>query len=68
MFIQIEIPDELPEGRRSSFKKGIADALLEAATTKSELEHTPEGHESYREQGKKVGEALNTQIQGAYPK
>jgi hypothetical protein len=52
MFIQIEIPDMLPEGRRSSFKKGIVDGLIEAATIKSELQHTPEGHDPYREQGK----------------
>ena len=44
MIIQIEIPDTLPEGRRSSFKKGIAEGLIEAATTRTELEHTPEGH------------------------
>lgn len=68
MFIQIEIPDTLPEGRRSSFKKGIAEVLIEAATTKTELAHTPEGHEEYREQGKEVGRALEATIQKAYPK
>jgi len=68
MYIQIEIPDALPEGRRSSFKKGIADGLLEAATTRTELEHTPEGHELYREQGKEVGRALERIIQITYPK
>ena len=68
MLIQIEIPDTLPEGRRSSFKKGIAEALLEAATTKSESGYTPEGHELYREQGKAVGRALEEKIQSAYPK
>mgnify|MGYP003596407245 CR=1 FL=1 len=68
MFIQIEIPDTLPEGRRSSFKKGIVDGLIEAATTRSELEHTPEGHEKYRELGKEVGRALEEKIQSTYPK
>lgn len=68
MLIQIKIPDSLPEGRRSSFKKGIVDSLIEAATTKSKLEKTPEGHEIYREQGKKVGKELNEKIQNAYLK
>lgn len=68
MIIEIEIPETLPEGRRSSFKKGIADALIEAATTRSAFEYTPEGHEPYREQGKEVGRALAKQIQGVYPK
>lgn len=36
MIIDIEIPDTLPEGRRSSFKKGIADALIESATSRTE--------------------------------
>lgn len=68
MIIQIEIPDDLPEGRRSSFKKGIVEALRELATTRSELEHTPEGHELYREKGRGVGRALDEQIQNAYSK
>jgi len=68
MIIQIEIPDSLPEGRRSSFKKGIADGLLEAATTRTTLEHTPEGHDLYREKGKLVGKELEEIIQRAYPK
>jgi hypothetical protein len=68
MFIKIEVPDTLPEGRRSSFKKGIVDGLIEAATTRTELEHTPEGHEIYREQGKEVGRSLEEAIQSAYPK
>lgn len=68
MKIELEIPDTLPEGRRSSFKKGIADGLIEAATTRSELEHTPDGHELYREQGKEVGRALEIIIQNTYPK
>lgn len=68
MLIEIEIPDSLPEGRRSSFKKGIADALLEASTTNTSHQHTPEGHEEYRNQGKKVGRELNEKIQLSYPK
>lgn len=68
MIIQIEIPDNLPEGRRSSFKKGIADMLIEAATTKTGIEHTPEGHEQYRQQGQVVGRALNAKIQSLYSK
>jgi hypothetical protein len=43
MRIEIEIPDTLPEDRRSSFKKGIADALLEASTTVTSYEHPPKG-------------------------
>ncbi len=68
MFIQIKIPDTLSQGRRSSFKKGIADALIEAATTMSKLEHTPESHEKYRELGKEVGRALGEKIQSSYLK
>lgn len=43
MIINIEIPDDLPHGHGTTFKKGIADALLKSAKTK--LAHTPEGHE-----------------------
>ena len=68
MIIEIHIPDTLPEGRRSSFKKGIVDALIESATTKSSLEHTPEGHEAHRDLGKTVGKELATKIQGLYLK
>ena len=68
MIIEIEIPDTLPEGRRSSFKKGIADALIELATSRTDMEHTPGGHDIYREQGKAVGRALAEKIQGYYPK
>ena len=68
MIIEIEIPDTLPEGRRSSFKKGIAEALIESATTRSDMEHTPEGHDIYRDQGKTVGKALADKIQGCYTK
>lgn len=68
MIIELEIPDTLPEGRRSSFKKGIAEILIESATTRTEIDHTPDGHESYRDEGKKVGRELNKKIQGAYPK
>lgn len=68
MFIQLEIPDTLPEGRRSSFRKGIADGMIEAATTRSDMEHTPEGHEPYRDRGKEVGKILEQLIQSAYPK
>lgn len=59
MIIELEIPDTLPEGRRSFFKKGIADILIESATTRSEIEHTPDGHDLYRNQGKEVGRLLN---------
>jgi hypothetical protein len=67
MKIELEIPDTLPEGRRSSFKKGIAEILIEAATTRSELDHTPESHELYREQGREVGRTLEMIIQNTYP-
>ncbi len=68
MIIEIEIPDHLPEGRRSSFKKGIADGLIQAATTMTAFEYTPEGHKPYRDQGKEVGAALAGKIQITYPK
>ena len=68
MQITIEIPDELPEGRRSSLKKGIADGLIESATTHTEFEHTPVGHELAREEGKKIGLSLAEKIQKAYLK
>lgn len=68
MRIEIEIPDTLPEGHRSSFKKGIADALIEAATTKTKYEYTPEKHELYRNKGKEVGQELNKIIQQYYLK
>lgn len=60
MIIQIEIPDELPEGHGASFKKGIAEILLKHATTP--IEHTPNGHNHSRELGKKVGEKLSKSI------
>jgi hypothetical protein len=47
MIIEIEIPDSLPEGHGSSFKKGVAEVLLANATTP--LDHTPNGHERSRE-------------------
>lgn len=67
MIIEIEIPDTLPEGRRSSLKKGIADALIKSATSITEMEHTPKGHDLYREQGRDVGRALVEKIQCSYP-
>jgi hypothetical protein len=68
MFIQIEIPDSLPEGRRSSFKKGIAEILIESATTLTELDYTPERHEAAREKGREVGRNLVALLQASYPK
>lgn len=75
MIIQLDIPDSLPEGRRSSFKKGIIDALttslsdftqrLHSATS---LEHTPKKHEAYRAQGETVGRQLVTLISNSYPR
>ena len=53
MKIELEIPDELPHGHGASFKKGISDALLESA--KTELAHTPEGHEESKRKGISVG-------------
>lgn len=53
MKFYLEIPDELPHGHGASFKKGISDALLESA--KSELAHTPEGHEDSRRKGLAAG-------------
>jgi hypothetical protein len=68
MMISIEVPDSLPEGRRSSFKKGIADSLIESATSVTELGYTPEGHEVARRQGKEVGQKLVEEISKLYPK
>ena len=56
MKIELEIPDELSHGRGASFKKGIADAILESA--KTELAYTPEGHEDSRKQGLAVGKEI----------
>ncbi len=67
MIIQLEIPDTLPEGRRASFKKGIADILIESATTMTPMDHTPEGHVPYREQGKEVGRVLVAEIAKLVP-
>lgn len=53
MKIEIEIPDELPHGHGASFKKGVADAILESA--KTELAHTPEGHDESRRKGLILG-------------
>lgn len=60
MIIEIEIPDSLPEGHGSSFKKGVAEVLLANATTP--LDHTPNGHERSREIGKRIGEVLAREI------
>ncbi len=60
MIIEIEIPDVLPEGHGSSFKKGIAEVLLKNATTP--IEHTPNGHERSRELGKEAGVKLSKSI------
>lgn len=62
MKIELEIPDELSHGRGASFKKGIADALLESA--KTELAHTPEGHEDSRKMGLEVGKVIVKFISG----
>ncbi|MGZ0018712.1 hypothetical protein [Nitrosomonas sp. wSCUT-2] len=56
MKIKLTIPDELPHGHGASFKKGIADALLESA--RSEWLHTPEGHNESREKGQVVGKEI----------
>jgi hypothetical protein len=56
MKIELNVPNELPHGHGASFKKGIADAILESART--ELIHTPEGHEESRKKGMAVGEEI----------
>ncbi len=56
MIIQIEIPDTLPEGHGASFKKGIAESLLESAITP--IGHTPNGHELSKKRGAEVGRIL----------
>ena len=60
MIIQLEIPDTLPEGHGASFKKGLAEVLLELATTP--MNHTPSGHELSRKKGKEVGGILAREI------
>ena len=60
MFIELEIPDTLPHGHAVSFKKGIAEALLESARTPAD--YTPEGHDLNRELGKEVGKSLANKI------
>ena len=60
MIIKIEIPDTLPEGHGASFKKGIAESLLEFATTS--LDHIPNGHELSRKRGAEVGRYLAQEI------
>ncbi|MFT3962226.1 hypothetical protein [Propionivibrio sp.] len=60
MMIQIEIPDILPQGHGTSFKKGIADSLLELARTP--INHTSNGHEESRQRGKEVGKCLAQEI------
>lgn len=56
MKVELTIPDELPHGHGASFKKGIAEALLESA--RSELFHTPEGHNESRKKGLVAGEEI----------
>jgi len=60
MIIKIEIPDTLPEGHGASFKKGIAESLLEFSTTA--IDHTPNGHELSRQRGAEVGKGLAREI------
>ena len=60
MIIQIEIPETLPESHGASFKKVIAESLLEFATTP--LDHTPNGHELSRKRGAEVGRHLAQEI------
>ena len=60
MNIQIEIPDSLPEGHGASFKKGIAESLLEFSTTP--IDYTPNGHELSRKRGGEVGKYLAHEI------
>lgn len=62
MKVELEMPRELPHGHGASFKKGIADALLESA--KTELAHTPEGHDDSRKKGLAVGEEIVKFISG----
>jgi hypothetical protein len=56
MKIELKMPDELPHGHGASFKKGIAEAILESS--KTELNHTPEGHDDSRKKGFAVGEEI----------
>lgn len=60
MKIEIEFPDLLPEGHGASFKKGIAEVLI--ANAKTDLSHTPNGHESSRRLGERLGEKLVAEI------
>ena len=60
--IELQIPERLPHGRRSSYRKGVIEVLIEKATKGSKLEHTPEGHEDAREAGRRLGKILEQEI------
>jgi hypothetical protein len=60
MIVKIEFPDSLPEGHGSSFKKGVAEILLENAGTS--IGHTPNGHEKSRTLGRQIGNRLVEEI------
>ncbi len=56
--IQLEIP-EIPHGHGLSFKRGVADGLLESHSHKSDPHQT---HSASYERGFAVGAALKDQI------
>ena len=70
MKIEINFPNQLANGRRSSLKKGIIDALqqsIDLAPNATPLAHTPDRHEDAREQGKEIGEQIAEKIKYIYP-
>lgn len=60
MIIKIELPENLPEGHGASFKKGIAESLLEFS--KTPMDKTPNGHGLSRSRGVEVGKKLAREI------
>jgi hypothetical protein len=70
MKIEINFPNQLANGRRSSLKKGIIDALQQSinlAPNATSLEHTPKDHETAREEGKQIGVQIAEKIKSIYP-
>ena len=55
----INLPEKLPEGHGLSFKRGIADALLQEERFASDL---PNGHSASYRKGQQAGEQLRELI------
>lgn len=55
----INLPEKLPEGHGLSFKRGIADALLQEKRFASDL---PNGHAASYQKGQQTGDQLRELI------